>query len=63
MLAKLGAITIGDIWWYLWRGLVWAIIVVVTAAALDIEPSWKLFVLFGVSMLADAVLDSRKRAS
>lgn len=61
MLAKLASITVGDVWSYLWRTLVWSIIVGVAALLLGFEPSWKIFVLLGIASFSESMLDSRKR--
>lgn len=60
MLAKLGAVTIGDVWWHLWRGLVWAIFIQLIAALLDLPLSWKLYALCIASSFLDFMLYPRR---
>lgn len=60
MLAKLAAVTLGDVWSYVWRGIVWGVFVVVVAMLLDVQLSWRMFALLGAAQFADAVLCPRK---
>jgi len=44
MLAKLAAVTLGDVWWFLLRGTCWALCLYVLANVLGLEWSWSLVV-------------------
>jgi len=44
MLAKLAAVTLGDVWWLLLRGTGWALCLYILANVLGLEWSWSLVV-------------------
>lgn len=59
MLAKLSAVTVGDIWDTLWRGFVWAIAMILVAWILELEWNWRLGALCIFSSFVANIVDRK----
>ena len=59
MLARLSKVTIGEIWDYVWRALVWGLATIFVASALGLEWDWRLLALCVATTFIDHMVIRR----